>query len=104
MKFLNFDKILPHRDKRLQELKLRVDHGVAVERMTESEGWQVVEALYKEQLEAYKADLLLGCKDWNEYQEKRSKAWAMNLLLQDIQDFVEQGRDAATHIDQIDRS
>lgn len=104
MKYLNFSKLLPQRDQRLEELKKRADLGAAVEKMKDTEGWKVIEKLYHEQLEVYKADLLLGVENWEQYQEKRSKAWAMNLLLTDIEDYIRQGKEAEDEIDRLNAS
>lgn len=97
MKFLNFST--SRKEQQAAELKRRVDDGDAILRMTQTDGWKILASLYGEQLEAYKADMLLGCKDWSDYLDKRGKAFAINLLLQDIEDFVSQAVDATEEIE-----
>lgn len=96
MKFLNFTK-----NKDTADLELKVSEGNAVKEMTKTNGWNVIKMLLEEQFKAYQADVLLGCKDWSEYQEKRGKAFAIRLLLTDIDDFVRQGEEAKSELDKI---
>lgn len=85
-----------------EELKKRIDDGDAILRMTGTEGWQILEALLKEQLEVYKSDVLFNCKTWEQYQEQRGKAWAINLLLTDIEDYVRMAEEAKDQIQKLD--
>lgn len=101
MRYVNQEKVRIDQMLQLKELRTRIDEGEAVFRMTESDGWKILSNLFGEQLEAYKADMLLGCKDWDEYLEKRSKAFAINLLMQDIEDYVRMGTEAAEQIDRL---
>lgn len=99
MKFLNFEKLLPRQQAELKELKQDCDNGAAISAMKESDGWKIVENHFKQQIELYKAEMLMGCKDWENYLDLRAKAFAMNLLLQDIEEFIEKGEAASLEID-----
>jgi hypothetical protein len=85
-----------------EELKKRIDDADAIAAMMSTDGWKLLEALLREQLEAYKADVLFNCKSWDQYQEQRGKAWAINLLLTDIEDFQLQGAEASESITKLD--
>jgi hypothetical protein len=78
----------------VEALHQQVAEGDAIEQMVASDGWQLLSNLLRDQLEAYKAELLVGCKDWNEYLDKRAKAHAISLLLVDVEDYIQRGRDA----------
>jgi len=78
----------------LDALKKQVGEGKAIKQMTETEGWKLLSNLLEDQLSAYKADLLVGCKDWNDYLDKRAKAHAISLLLVDTDDYIQRGIDA----------
>lgn len=96
MRLFNFTK-----PDEIQELKGRVDRADAIRQMTQTEGWVLLSKLFQEQFEAYQADLLIGCKNWDEYLDKRAKAFAIRLLLTDIEDFIRQGEDAEKELEKL---
>lgn len=95
MKFLNFNK--PDTD----DLERRVNDAESIKEMKETDGWQLVNKLFQEQLEVYKAELLIGCEDWETYLKKQSKAFAISLLLTDIEDFIRQGEEAQEELKKL---
>lgn len=97
---MNIFKRTPSQDE-VEELKRRVDDAEAIQAMTQTAGWQVLTKLLDEQLDAYKADMLLQCKSWDDYQEKRGKAFGIQLLRVDVEDFIRQGEDAALQLDKL---
>ncbi len=66
--------------------------------MSKTQGWAILKANFEEQLEAYKNQLLLGCSSWDQYQEIRGKAFAIRLLMTDLEDFIRQGEDAVAEV------
>lgn len=82
----------------VEQLKETVDQGEAVRKMTKTDGWKLLEQHFQEQQKAYQAELLIGCKNWDEYQEKRGKAFAIQLLLVDVEEFIRHADEAAAKL------
>ena len=96
MKFFNFNKTEKESQKII--LEKRVQDATDILKMSKTNGWIILNNLLQEQLEAYKAELLVGCKDFQEYQEKRGKAWGISLLVADVADYVRMGEEAETQL------
>lgn len=99
MKFFNFKK--DDKEKFVDQLKKRCDDAQAILQMSETPGWKLIETLLQEQLEAYKAELLVGCKTYEEYQEKRGKAWGISILRADLEDYIRMGKEASDELDKL---
>lgn len=99
MKFFNFQK--DDKESKIENLKKRCDDAEAILTMKKSKGWKLIENLLQEQLEAYKAELLVGCKNYEEYQEKRGKAWGISILWADVEDYIRQGEEASEELDRL---
>lgn len=83
-------------------LKLRIDQADAIERMTNTEGWKILKELLVEQLEAYKIEVLFHCDTWDEYQSKKAKAWGISLILTNVEDYINQGKEAEEELNKLD--
>lgn len=99
MQFLNLDS--KPDDAKKADLEERIEQGDAIEQMVKSKGWGLLNTLLNEQLEAYKAEMLIGCASWDDYQEKRGKAWGIRLLLADIEDYIKRGKTAQEELDKL---
>ena len=99
MKYFNFKK--DEKEKFKDQLKKRCDDAKAILQMSRTPGWKLIETLLGEQLEAYKAELLVGCKNYEEYQEKRGKAWGISILKADLQDYIRMGEEASLELDKF---
>ncbi len=73
------------------ELKIASAEGDAVEQMTRTDGWKILEGHFRQQLEMYKNDIIQNCNSWEEYLDKRAKVHAMSLFLTDVEEFMSQG-------------
>lgn len=92
---------IPDQSADVAELKARADRADAVSRMKATEGWQIVEALLREQLDAYEKDNAADAESWDEYLRKAGKIFGIRLLLIDIEDFERQGQSAKEALDEF---
>lgn len=90
--------------KDIADLKERIDQGDEVERMLQTPGWKIVEGHLRDQLQAYMYDNASRAEDWNDYLKKAGKIAGIELLLTDISDFVEFGKQAAEELSKIEQS
>lgn len=82
------------------QLEEQLSEGELVEQMTDTKGWQIVEAHLKDQLMAYITDNATNASSWENYQEKAGKIFGIQILLTDIADFVENGKRAKEQLSQ----
>lgn len=101
MQFLNFNK--KPDEAKIESLEVRVEEGDAIEKMVKSKGWGLLNQLLNEQLDAYKVEMLIGCKSWDEYQDKRGKAWGIRLMMADVEDYISRGKQAQEELNNLKR-
>lgn len=97
MKFFDREKHNDH----ILSLQATKEEGAAIVDMAKTRGWQIIQSLLTEQVAAYQRDVLTGCANWEEYLEKKARARAVNLLLTDIQEYIDQGEQAKEELKQI---
>jgi len=90
MKFFEREKHEDH----IVPLQTTQEEGAFVQEMARTKGWKIIHNLLVEQVAIYQRDVLAGCKNWEEYLEKKARAKAVNLLLTDIEEFIQRGQEA----------
>lgn len=96
MKFLNFGK-----PEDINELEERVAFADDIEKMCKTPGWKRLEALLKEQSEAYIHDNATNASDWNDYMKKSGKIFGIQLMFADIADILIRGEQAKEELSKL---
>lgn len=99
MKLFNFGS---EKKSDLEELKERVDQAEMIREMKETAGYKFLEALLKEQQQAYEIDNATNALNWDDYLKKAGKIFGIQLFFADIEDIVRRGLSAADEIDKLD--
>lgn len=76
------------------DLRIRIDDGLAIAQMMDTEGWKTLTACLESHLSDLTADLTLNCKSWDDYQEKRGKVYGIRLFEVTVADFLAQAQEA----------